>query len=526
MMIPCGLLELTALFTLVTLAKYNNLSTCMASLTSARKRGVLILIVAAVCVVGFALSWRMEDWAKNKAIAELEKRYDRRVELKSLSMSLLSTLRISGRGLVVHQKDDSDPPPFIAVKSFTAEIPLRRLFRRPVRLDKVVLQGLRINVPTGKPKEPKPPPSERPNSSVPGFVIDRITADGTTLTILPKHRDDDPLVFDIERLALKSVGVNLPMRFETALRNAKPPGMINSAGYFGPWSQDEPGQTPVSGDYTFRDADLGVFKGISGTLSSVGRYSGVLERIVVDGETDTPNFGLDVSRHTVDLKTEFHAIVDGTNGDTLLQPVNAHFLRTSILANGGVVGTPGKHGKSIRLDVAVSKSRVEDLLTLAIKNQRPPLAGWVTFRTQFELPPGPEDVIYRLNLKGRFGISSAEFTDFKVQKKVKELSERARGNDDEDTTDERIVSDLGGEFTLNHGKARFAKLSFRVPGATIQLNGDYGLLTEDLDFGERSGWTPSCPRQPAASSRSSLRSWTRSSGRTGRPCCRSRFREI
>ncbi|RPJ50489.1 MAG: hypothetical protein EHM23_35295, partial [Acidobacteria bacterium] len=279
-----------------------------------RNRTILLLFFAVLCLGIFVISLRLEGLTRDRAIAELEKRYDRKVELKTLSIALLPSVRISGQGLLVHQKDPKRSPAFIAAESFSAEIPFWRLLRKPLQLDSVRLQGLHVNVPTGEHKKDKPEEHQGNDSAVPAFVIDRIIADGTMLTILPKRADGDPLVFDIARLTLRSVGINRPMRFETALKNAKPPGLINSAGHFGPRNADEPGQTPVSGDYTFRDADLGVFKGISGTLSSVGRYSGVLERIVIDGETDTPNFGLDVSRNTVHLKTQFHAIVDGTNG--------------------------------------------------------------------------------------------------------------------------------------------------------------------------------------------------------------------
>jgi len=37
-------------------------------------------------------------------------------------------------------------------------------------------------------------------------------------------------------------------------------------------------------------------------------------------QPDTPNFSLGIGRNAVHLKTEFTAIVDGTNGDTLLEP--------------------------------------------------------------------------------------------------------------------------------------------------------------------------------------------------------------
>ena len=75
-----------------------------------------------------------------------------------------------------------------------------------------------------------------------------------------------------------------------------------------------------------------------------GNYSGQLDTITVDGTTDTPDFSIDVSGHKVDLTTQFHAIVNGTNGNTYLQPVKAHFLHTDITATGDVVRARASRG--------------------------------------------------------------------------------------------------------------------------------------------------------------------------------------
>ena len=185
------------------------------------------------------------------------------------------------------------------------------------------------------------------------FVIDEIDADGTLLQVLPKNPAKQPLVFDLARLTLHSAGANRAMSFRATLTNPKPSGQIETTGEFGSFDTQEPSQTPVSGGYTFRNADPAIFRGIAGILSSEGKYKGVLERIEVDGATDTPDFMLTIARHPIGLKTQFHAIVDGTDGDTLLQPVNGKFLRTSIVTQGGVTGTAGVKGKTILQDAGV-----------------------------------------------------------------------------------------------------------------------------------------------------------------------------
>ena len=60
------------------------------------------------------------------------------------------------------------------------------------------------------------------------------------------------------------------MRYDADLTIPKPPGTVRSTGNFGPWNASEPGDTPLKGDYTFDNADLGIFAGIAGTLSSKG----------------------------------------------------------------------------------------------------------------------------------------------------------------------------------------------------------------------------------------------------------------
>jgi hypothetical protein len=86
---------------------------------------------------------------------------------------------------------------------------------------------------------------------------------------------------------------------------------------------------------------------------------------VVDGKTDTPDFQVKISGHKVPLHTEFHAIVDGTDGDTYLQPVKAQFLHSFLTARGYVVRVQGEPGRHVYLDVAMDQARIEDLLRLA-----------------------------------------------------------------------------------------------------------------------------------------------------------------
>jgi hypothetical protein len=271
------------------------------------------------------------------------------------------------------------------------------------------------------------------------------------------------------------------MPFRATLTNPKPSGLIETSGNFGPWDRHEPSRTQVAGVYTFTNVNLATIKGISGTLRSRGDFKGPLERIETRGETETPDFGLSSGGHPVALKTKSVAVVDGTDGDTHLQSVEAHFLKTEILAKGSVTKTRGVKGRTIQLEARIDKGRIEDLLYLTTKAERPLMIGDVKLATSFLLPPGEPDVVERLELKGQFGVLGAKFTNAEVRRKLTEMSRRAQGKEEEEAAS-TLTSELKGRFTLSGGVLRFSELSFTIPGAAIRLAGWYDLQRETMDF--------------------------------------------
>jgi hypothetical protein len=271
------------------------------------------------------------------------------------------------------------------------------------------------------------------------------------------------------------------MPFRTYLTNAVPPGQIETSGSFGPWQRDAPGQTPIEGAFTFRNADLSVFKGISGTLAAEGRYRGSLERIDVEGQTDTPEFMVSVAGHKVPLKANYRATVDATNGNTILDSIDARFFNTSLLAKGGVYDVEGLKGRIVTLDVEIPDGRLEDVMQLAVKTPTSPMTGALKLSTKFTLPPGDRDVVEKLELDGVFSIDDGRFTNQEVQQKINDLSHRARGKS-QTQTKARVGSDFSGRFKLGKGRLQLSKLTFDVPGAIVELSGEYGIKSETLAF--------------------------------------------
>lgn len=438
--------------------------------------GVLLVIGIAGAAIGArGISAR----ARERIIKTLEETFASRLELKSLNVSLFPSVHITGTGLVLRQKaQTAGVQPLIVIDQFSADTNLLELFHLPTKIQHVRLVGLRIHIQTGQPKNPDA--GAGASKKPPNFVIGEAIADGTRVETIPAKAGKVPLVWDIRKLTLHDGGPERPMSFVATLINAQPPGEIQSTGSFGPWQRDQPAETPVSGKYVFRHADLSVFHGISGSLYSDGNYRGVLERIEVQGRTDIPDFAVTIAGNPVHLTTDFHALVDGTNGTTRLQPVVARFGHSSLTAQGVVDTTPGEPGKIVSLDVRSQDSRLEDLLRMAVKG-KPALSGAVAFHTKLRLPIVGRDVSQELELDGTFDATSARFSKKDEQQKVDKLSNRGRGQTD-DAADDSVASDFRGRFKLRSGVMHFTDLSFLVPGVAITLNGDYGLADGHIDL--------------------------------------------
>lgn len=437
---------------------------------------LVVVAVVALVVTGMHLS---NPYLHKKVVEMLNAKFHADVELKDFHVYLFPGVRIEGSGLALRHEGRTDVPPLISIGEFSAEAGILGLIGKPWKITQVKLKGLVIQIPP-KGERGKQDWSKARNAPV---LLKEIVSDDAELRLLPKSADKDPHVFAIHHLVMHSVGLDRPASFTAQLTNAVPPGEIETKGSFGPWSPDDPGQTPLAAEYIFDKADLGYFKGISGILSSKGKFGGVLERIEVEGKTSTPDFTVTLGGHPLDLETDFSATVDGTNGDTLLHPVIAHLLNTVIVAQGGVVKSQNKEkkGKEIALDVTVDKGRIEDLLRLAVKADQPPLTGAINFKTKFDLPPGAGDLSDRLNLNGKFDVGQAQFTSPEVTAKIESLSRKAQGQP-ENKNAGSSVSELKGNFVLDNGVISFRTLTFTVTGAQVALNGKYGLDKEDLDF--------------------------------------------
>lgn len=460
---------------------------------------LLLLIVAAVAIS--VVLHNAEPYLRARLVAELEQRFHARVELDSFHVSLVDGLWAEGKGLRIWPAATanraSTGAPLIRLGDFRFHAPLRYELGKPIYISLVELKGLDVDVP---PKMRLGQGGETAGGSPSSgegrvqFRVDTIQCTGARLALETGNPGKPPLVFAIAHLKLTDVGEGRSgMGFDAELTNPRPKGTIFAHGRFGPWAVDDPGETPIAASYRFEHADLATFRGIAGILNSKGNFQGTLRDIDVDGDTDTPDFRLSTGGEAMHLSTHFQAQVDGTNGDTRLNSVDATLGQSHLIARGAVLRVaevsaqdgqpvrPGGHDVALRVNV--DRGRIEDFLRLATRGE-PLLTGALRMRTTLGIPPGKVPISDRLQLKGNFLLADAEFNSTTLQNRIKELSMRGQGKpqDAKSPTAPDVRSSMQSDFQMVNGLITLTNLKYIVPGAEIDLSGTYGVNGGTLSF--------------------------------------------
>jgi hypothetical protein len=409
--------------------------------------------------------------------------------------------------------------PLIQLQEFSFHVPLRWEQRQFLKIPEVRLKGLSVRVPPKSERDGKTrlesaidiqaraeeraahptdmaPQAGGRSAAFQNVLVEQVVCDQAELVLETDKPDKLPLTFAIAHLKLRHVMAGEQVTFDAELTNPKPKGLIDTKGSFGPWVMEDPGESPVSGTYRFQHADLGEFKGIAGILSSNGTYAGTLRELKVDGETMVPDFRLTQFGTRLPLHTKFHARVDGTNGDTWLDSVDATLGNTRFMTSGKVVrvkvGAAVKAaeakaeaameaapqpGHVIDVKVDVPHGRMEDFLRLVSKTGSAAITGVVETKAMLHIPPGGQPVNTRMNLDGSFRLENAVFTSEKIQGRVEELSFRAQGrpNDIKHADAKNAAWEMHGDFHVADAVVALPNLEYTVPGAKVQLQGTYGL---------------------------------------------------
>lgn len=447
-----------------------------------------VVIALAVGCSLFALHW---PFARSAFTRSLEQDSESRVQIGSFRQTYFPSPGCVAEN-VVFERDPSSPR--LTIRRLTvvgsyAGLPFRHIPR-------VMADGAVLEVPPGGLKElfTNPSPGQHPTSTSVGEI------DAPGAVIIVNLEDDTPaLNFIFRKLKLSSVSKNSAVRFNASLRIPEPAGDLELSGSIGPFRRGDAGQTPVSGSYSLKNGQLEQFTGVGGVLASEGKFTGELQAITMDGTTETPDFQLDVGVHPVPLSNKFHAVVNATNGDLQLNPVESFWGKTKVITRGDIEGpSANKQRKTAAFQMNCSSGRVQDLLRLFVHDDQSPMAGAITFKANVLIPPGDQNFLRKVRLQGIFEIEEGRYANPKTQQDVDILSARARGQadkieDDQDrdrkngtntvTRDlEQVISNVRGDVTLRDTVATFSHLSFKIPGASALLSGTYNVQTRVVDM--------------------------------------------
>ena len=434
------------------------------------------VLVAAAVILLIATHW---PFTRAAALKALQEEAEGPVTIGDFHQIFFPHPGCVAHAVVIRHGSNPADPPLVTVEAIAVEGSYLRLLTFSHTLKEIRTQGMHIHVPADRSGSGavKSGPQNSSSSSSP-IAMDRFVADNTLLDFASKDPQAKPFVIQVHHVQLSPGSAQKAMSFDTSLAIPQPAGEISAHGNFGPWNKAEPYQTPVSGSYTFRQANLAVFSGIAGILASNGHFEGAIDHIHVADQIDIPDFEIRDAHHPVHLRTNFEAIVNGQTGDVTLNSVESNYLSTAVFSHGAVASPQPGEPKRLTLELAIKQGRIQDLLRL-VDSGPPGLTGVTSLRFHIELPPGKEVFLQKLRLTGDFGIGDARFTNVSTQQGLDRISRNASDGTDNPAD---VISDLRGHVSVAGGVATLSHITFHVPGAAAEMNGTYQLLTHRVDL--------------------------------------------
>lgn len=444
----------------------------------------VVAVAVPLIVVQIAIA-RAGPILKGRVVETLRARFDSDVQLDTLKVSFDGGINVSGSGLRIFPAPEimaaGDQTPMIAVGQFDFHATVSGLIFRPTHVGMVRVRGLAIHIAPASLRH-KGGNAQHHHLGKVKFRVDAIECDDSQLVIGTDKPDKDPRVFLLKYIVLRDLGPNTAWPYDAILTNPIPRGEIHATGTFGPWNTETPGDSNVSGNYTFDHADMNTIRGLGGTLHSDGSFAGQLDRIAIHGKTYVPDFSLDTANHPMPLTTEYQATVDGTSGDTYLDRIDAKLGGSQFLCKGTVVNVKGQ-GHYIHVSVKMTDQHIEDFLLLAVKSKKSAITGLLTLNSNLDISPGQERVIEKINLKGSFSMRQIHFTDPKIEDKVDIMSLRARGETDNlKPGAPDVESRMTGVYSMRNGRLALPHFEYFLPGGNVQLSGTYRIEGRVVNF--------------------------------------------
>jgi hypothetical protein len=316
------------------------------------------------------------------------------------------------------------------------------------------------------------PPGSASDFSGPDTLIEQLKIHKSLLDIM--RSNGKRYSFPISELDIRDFQKGRTNTYAVSMQNAKPWGLIQSTGSFGPLNGPNLSKTPVTGMFSFSFVKLSDVGEMRGTLRSWGQFRGPLGAIEATARSDTPDFAVGHGMPTP-VHGEIQCAVNGLTGEVVLHQVRIQIAETTILASGGIVGSP----KLTNIDVSVTNGRTQDVLRPFV-HHRVPIAGPVWLHAHAYVGPSGASFLQRLYVRGAFDVPAERATDQATEKSLSDFSKRAQtgksaaGDDDSERSDATdALSSLKGPTQIRDGVASSPHLTFQIPGAQATLVGTF-----------------------------------------------------
>src|SRR5437763_6303121 len=164
--------------------------------------GVLAFFAFETAVIAFAIL-HAEPILHARIIETLSSRFQGRVELTGLHVSVAHGLQVSGEGLKIFGRNDLNihqpgVQPLITVDEFRFSAGMFNLLNTPMRVHRLYLKGLELNIP---PRE-----QSAEGISLKKRYVDEFVCEQARLVINTLKPDKLPLEFVIANLGMKEIG--------------------------------------------------------------------------------------------------------------------------------------------------------------------------------------------------------------------------------------------------------------------------------------------------------------------------------
>jgi hypothetical protein len=445
--------------------------------------GMVVFLLAAIgLTIGGCFAAKYWPYRYREIQPLLEDVFGSQVKIASYHRTYLPHPGFMASGITLTRKSAPDQPPLGTVETLFVQGTWHELLLLQRRVRLVDMTRLHISVPPVGSQAMKEdfPAGSASGFSGPDTAVEVMRIHNSLLEV--QRQNTEPLRFTVREVEIRNLKKHQAMHYALQMENPIPSGSIQASGSFGPLNSDNVGATTVSGAFTFNQVKLSDVGDLHGTLSSSGRFSGMLRAIEADASSQTPDFAVGNGKAT-SIRGTIHCIINGLNGDVMMPDVEVTSGRTTVRVHGQVAGSP----KITNLDVAVDGGRVEDVLRPFIHKQVPVL-GPVVLHSHAYIGPSGKPFLERLQVDGRFDVPAERMTNRSTEQKLSSFSERAQGKkESEQKSDDKnaapdALSSLSGPAVIAHGVISTQGLKFQVPGAEANLRGTFTIEGEVAHF--------------------------------------------